>query len=133
MICYAFYQRCRQGWSIVVAFTRIALAYHFFMSWGAPRIASLHRTFYTRSTLQLAALTLMENVMNNEQLQGKAQQVTGKLKEKWGKLTGDDIALYNGKREHFLGKLKEHYGLAKEDAEKQVKAIEDACNTAKAA
>lgn len=65
--------------------------------------------------------------MNKEQVQGKTEQVTGKLKEKWGKLTGDDIALYNGRRENFLGKLKEHYGLAREDAEKQIKAIEDAC------
>jgi uncharacterized protein YjbJ (UPF0337 family) len=71
--------------------------------------------------------------MNKEQIQGKTEQVAGKLKEKWGKLTGDDIALYNGKREHFLGKLKEHYGLAKEEAEKQIKVIEDACCDTKAA
>jgi uncharacterized protein YjbJ (UPF0337 family) len=64
--------------------------------------------------------------MNKEQIQGKAEQIAGKLKEKWGKLTGDDIALYNGKRETFLGKLKEHYGLSKEDADKQIKVIEDA-------
>ncbi len=73
--------------------------------------------------------------MNKEQVQGKAEQMTGKLKEKWGKLTGDDIALYNGKREHFLGKLKEHYGLAKEEAEKQLNLIEVSCGcgTTKAA
>ena len=64
--------------------------------------------------------------MNKEQIHGKAEQIAGKLKEKWGKLTGDDIALYNGKRETFLGKLKEHYGLSKEDADKQIKTIEDA-------
>ena len=63
--------------------------------------------------------------MNKEQIQGKAEQIAGKLKEKWGKLTGDDIALFNGKRETFLGKLKEHYGLSKEDADKQIKVIED--------
>jgi uncharacterized protein YjbJ (UPF0337 family) len=66
--------------------------------------------------------------MNKEQIQGKAEQIAGKLKEKWGKLTGDDIALYNGKRETFLGKLKEHYGLSKEDADKQIKLIEDAAS-----
>ncbi len=64
--------------------------------------------------------------MNKEQIQGKAEQIAGKLKEKWGKLTGDDITLYDGKRETFLGKVKEHYGLSKEDAEKQIKVIEDA-------
>ena len=64
--------------------------------------------------------------MNKEQIHGKVEQIAGKLKEKWGKLTGDDIALYNGKREIFLGKLKEHYGLSNEDADKQIKVIEDA-------
>ncbi len=66
--------------------------------------------------------------MNTEQIHGKAEQIAGKLKEKWGKLTGDDIALFNGKREIFLGKLKEHYGLSKEDADKQIKAIEEAAS-----
>jgi uncharacterized protein YjbJ (UPF0337 family) len=35
--------------------------------------------------------------------------------------------LLEGNRDQFLGKLKEHYGLAKEDAETKIKAIEDAC------
>ncbi len=74
--------------------------------------------------------------MNKEQAAGKFEQVKGKLKETWGKLTDDDIMLYNGKRDAFFGKLQEHYGLAKEEAEKQIKAIEDACcgsSTTKAA
>lgn len=65
--------------------------------------------------------------MNKEQTEGKFEQVKGKLKETWGKLSDNDIMLYNGKREQFLGKLKEHYGLAKEDAEKKIKALEEAC------
>jgi uncharacterized protein YjbJ (UPF0337 family) len=64
--------------------------------------------------------------MNKEQIDGKNEQLAGKIKETWGKLTDNDIALYNGQREQFLGKLKEHYGLIKEEAEKQIKALEDA-------
>jgi len=72
--------------------------------------------------------------MNNEQVSGKAQQLKGKIKETWSKLTDNDITLLDGKRDQFLGKLKEHYGLAKEDAEKKVKAIEVECkNDVKAA
>jgi uncharacterized protein YjbJ (UPF0337 family) len=67
--------------------------------------------------------------MNKEQADGKFEQLKGKIKESWGKLTDDDVALYNGQREQFFGKLKEHYGLAKEDAEKQIKAIEDATSS----
>lgn len=65
--------------------------------------------------------------MNKEQTEGKFEQVKGKLKETWGKLSDNDIMLYNGKRDQFLGKLKEHYGLAKEDAEKKIAALETAC------
>jgi len=70
--------------------------------------------------------------MNKEQAEGKFEQIKGKLKETWGKLTDSDITLYNGQREQFMGKLKEHYGLAKEDAELKIKALEDA-NATKAA
>ncbi len=64
--------------------------------------------------------------MNKEQVQGKAEQLKGEIKKTWGKLTDNDITLLDGKRDQFLGKLKEHYGLAKEDAEKKIKAMEDA-------
>ena len=64
--------------------------------------------------------------MNKEQTEGKFEQFKGKIKETWGKLSDNDIALFNGQREQFLGKLKEHYGLAKEDAEKKIKALEEA-------
>lgn len=65
--------------------------------------------------------------MNKEQVQGKAEQLTAELKKTWAKLTDNDIMLLDGKRDQFLGKLKEHYGLAKEEAETKVKAIEEAC------
>jgi uncharacterized protein YjbJ (UPF0337 family) len=65
--------------------------------------------------------------MNEEQVKGNFEQIKGKLKETWGKLTDNDITLYNGQREQFLGKLKEHYGLAKEEAEAKIKALEAAC------
>ena len=65
--------------------------------------------------------------MNKEQIDGKFEQLKGEFKKTWGKLTDNDIMLYNGQREKFLGKLKEHYGIAKEEAETKIKALEDAC------
>ena len=62
--------------------------------------------------------------MNWDRVEGHWKQLTGKVKEQWGKLTDDDILLIDGQRDQFLGKLKEHYGLAKEDAETKMKAIE---------
>ncbi len=62
--------------------------------------------------------------MNKDQTDGKVTQLKGKIKETWAKLTDNDIMLLDGKRDQFLGKLKEHYGLAKEDAEKKIAALE---------
>ena len=62
--------------------------------------------------------------MNEEQLAGKAIQVKGRIKEAWGRLSDDDIALYDGKREQFLGKLKEKYGIVREEAEDRLKQLE---------
>ncbi len=61
--------------------------------------------------------------MNWEEVQGQMQQVGGKLKEKWAKLTDDDLLLLKGKKEVFLGKLQERTGLLKEEAEKQFDAF----------
>jgi uncharacterized protein YjbJ (UPF0337 family) len=68
--------------------------------------------------------------MNSDQLEGKWKQVKGEVREKWGKLTDDDIHVVAGRREQLIGKVQERYGLAKEEATKQVDAfvknIEDA-------
>ncbi|HTP43879.1 MAG TPA: CsbD family protein [Candidatus Acidoferrum sp.] len=58
--------------------------------------------------------------MNWDQIQGKWKQSAGRIKEKWGKLTDDDLATINGKREQLVGLIQERYGIAKEAAEKQV-------------
>jgi uncharacterized protein YjbJ (UPF0337 family) len=58
--------------------------------------------------------------MNWDQIEGKWKQSTGRVKEKWGKLTDDDLTTINGKRDQLVGKIQERYGIAKEAAEKQV-------------
>ena len=44
------------------------------------------------------------------------------MKEKWGKLTDDDLAAINGRRDQLEGKIQERYGLAKDQAKKDVDA-----------
>ena len=58
--------------------------------------------------------------MNWDQVQGKWKQAAGKVREKWGKLTDDDLDLINGKREQLVGRIQERYGIAKSEAERQV-------------
>ncbi len=60
--------------------------------------------------------------MNWEQVQGQWHQLAGTVKTKWGKLTDDDIKVVAGHREQLVGKLQERYGIAKEDAEKQIES-----------
>jgi uncharacterized protein YjbJ (UPF0337 family) len=44
----------------------------------------------------------------------------GKVKEKWGKLTDDEIDVAAGKRDQLVGKIQQKYGIGKEEAEKEV-------------
>jgi uncharacterized protein YjbJ (UPF0337 family) len=61
-----------------------------------------------------------EASVNWEQVEGKWKQYSGKVKEKWGKLTDDDLTVIHGKREQLVGVIQERYGIAKQEAEKQV-------------
>ena len=59
--------------------------------------------------------------MNEDQIRGNWFQFKGKVKEKWGKLTDDDLDVIEGRSEQLIGKLEERYGIAREEAEKQFK------------
>jgi len=62
--------------------------------------------------------------MNWDRIEGNWKQFAGKAKESWGKLTDDDIAVVNGKRDQLVGCIQNRYGIAKDEADKQVKAWE---------
>jgi uncharacterized protein YjbJ (UPF0337 family) len=59
-------------------------------------------------------------IMNWDQIAGQWKQMQGKVKEKFGKLTDDDLKQIAGKRDQFIGKIQERYGLAKEEAQRRV-------------
>lgn len=58
--------------------------------------------------------------MNTDQLKGKWDQLKGDAKVRWGELTDDDLKSAEGHTEKLVGRIQERYGLAKEEAEKQV-------------
>jgi uncharacterized protein YjbJ (UPF0337 family) len=68
----------------------------------------------------IVATIRKENFMNWDQISGQWKQVKGKAKEKWGKLTDDEIDVIEGKRDQLVGKIQERYGVAKDQAEKDV-------------
>ena len=57
--------------------------------------------------------------MNWDQVEGKWKQVKGSAREKWGRLTDDDLELVAGKKDKLVGLLQERYGFAKEEADRQ--------------
>ena len=57
--------------------------------------------------------------MNADQMKGKWKQMKGSVKERWGKLTDDDLDVIDGQTEQLVGKIQERYGIAREAAQKQ--------------
>jgi uncharacterized protein YjbJ (UPF0337 family) len=60
--------------------------------------------------------------MDWDRVQGSWKQFTGKVKEKWGKLTDDDLTAINGRRDQLEGKIQERYGIAKDQVRRDVDA-----------
>lgn len=60
--------------------------------------------------------------INWDQISGQWKQFKGKAKEKWGKLTDDEIDVVECKRDQLVGKIQQRYGIAKDEAEKEVDA-----------
>jgi len=58
--------------------------------------------------------------MNKDQLEGNWKQLKGRAREKWGKLTDDDLDEIQGRQEMLVGKIQERYGHAREAATKEV-------------
>ena len=58
--------------------------------------------------------------MNWDTIEGQSKQFKGRARQAWSKLTDDDLANLNGKREQLAGKIQERYGIQKQEAERQI-------------
>lgn len=58
--------------------------------------------------------------MNWDIVEGNWKQLTGKAKQRWGKLTDDDLVQIHGKREQLIGRIQERYGLSRSDADREL-------------
>ncbi len=58
--------------------------------------------------------------MNRDIMMGKWQQLRGKVKEEWGKLTDDDLKTVEGKFDKLSGLIRERYGYTKEKADQEL-------------
>ena len=68
-------------------------------------------------------LTKAENVMTNLKLKGQWNELKGKLKQKYGQLTDDDLTFAEGKEDELLGRLQQRLGKNKEELRKEIEAL----------
>jgi uncharacterized protein YjbJ (UPF0337 family) len=65
------------------------------------------------------------SAMNHDTISGQWKQLSGQIKKQWGKLTDDDLKVVEGNAEMLAGRLQERYGIAREEAEQQVRDFEE--------
>jgi uncharacterized protein YjbJ (UPF0337 family) len=58
--------------------------------------------------------------INWDIISGQWTQHIGEVKKKWGHLTDDELLEIKGNRDILAGKIQEKYGIAKDDANKQI-------------
>ena len=59
--------------------------------------------------------------MNRESLRGNWNQLKGRIRRQWGKLTDDELDVIKGDQEILIGKIQEHYGRSRDEAEREVR------------
>jgi uncharacterized protein YjbJ (UPF0337 family) len=59
--------------------------------------------------------------VNWDRIKGNWKQFQGKVQQQWAQLTDDDLQVVEGNRKELVGRIQERYGLAREEAEKQVR------------
>jgi uncharacterized protein YjbJ (UPF0337 family) len=59
--------------------------------------------------------------MNRDRVEGRLKQISGKLKEQWGKLTHDESGVDAGRRDQLAGSVQVRHAMSKEETERQVR------------
>ena len=60
------------------------------------------------------------HIMNSNQLESQWNQVKGSVRQKYNKLTEEDVREIGGKKDQFISKLQERYGMSREQAQKDL-------------
>ena len=58
--------------------------------------------------------------MNWDRIAGRWKRLRGDAQRSWGKLTNHDLDIVIGDRQRLAGRVQERYGVAQEEAERQV-------------
>jgi uncharacterized protein YjbJ (UPF0337 family) len=63
----------------------------------------------------------MQEILNRDRLEGKWKQLSGSVREGWGRLTNDRLSVVAGKHNQLAGRYQEQYGINKEEGKRQLK------------
>jgi len=105
---------------LAIAFATNAVAED--TKWAPPNVVGMpgyHET--TEKPAKTAAKPAPKSQAKNwDIVAGNWKQFSGKVKQKWGQLTDDELAQVNGKREELEGMLQARNGYTKEQAQKAI-------------
>jgi uncharacterized protein YjbJ (UPF0337 family) len=100
---------------------RILIALVAAISVSAPALAQNSKP--EAQTIQHApAAQESQRLVTWDKIAGNWKRFKGKILKHWGKLTNDDMAVAQGRRDELVGKIQARYGIDKEQADKQVEA-----------
>lgn len=63
--------------------------------------------------------------MNEVYAKGKWNELKGRVKERWGDLTDDDLDRIEGRRDQLIGAIQQRYGKARDEAERELTRWEE--------
>ena len=102
---------------------RIFIALVAAVSLSAPALAQSSKPEgQTISGQRAPAAQESQRLVTWDKIAGNWKRFKGKVRKQWGKLTNDDLAVAQGRREELVGKIQARYGIDKEQADKQVEA-----------
>jgi uncharacterized protein YjbJ (UPF0337 family) len=95
-----------------------------FDSDGIPAAGTNPRSAEARSELTKRPIKLKQ--MNSLALKGNWNIIKGKLKQRWAKLTDNDLELIEGKEDELIGRIQKKTGETREDV---IQAVDQACDS----
>ena len=71
----------------------------------------------------MALICVIMSMATELNLKGNWNEVKGKLKQKYGQLTDDDLTFAEGKQDEWLGRLQQKLGRSKEDLRSEIEKL----------
>jgi len=67
--------------------------------------------------------------MNTLEMKGNWNVIKGKLKQRWARLTDDDLRYVEGKEDELIGRIQKRTGESRENVEKTVNEVCSSCGS----